>query len=300
VSEKVFISYSHQEGEWVTDRLEPVLTASGVEVLIDTKRFRAGYAVIGEMDATQEAADRSVLVLSPAYLKSDYCCHEMKRAIARDPKLQAGRTLTVVRGDVAVPDELAKSLYIDLIDDGNPKPWGLLLDGCQGDLGTAAPAWLEARDQVRRFLERGDSVNFLITGNPAWRKLLDHLRDTVVPDLRDVDLDAGRTAHRRALVETILEVIGSPQAVADGDDLVVLDRSLSSRSRTWLAFLHFDQAAYLEKPRVKFFAALRDLIMTQKKLVALFHSRRPFADLLPRDHPLSHVDVKTVKLSGHP
>jgi hypothetical protein len=36
--------------------------------------------------------------------------------------------------------------------------------------------------------------------------------------------------------------------------------------------------------------------METRKLVLLVHSRRPFATLLPPDHPLSTIDVKTVEL----
>ncbi len=80
---KIFISYSHHQAPWVRDRLVPCLKAGGAEVLIDRERFEAGKALIGQMDAAQDAADASVLVLSPEYLKSKACRHEMKRAVAR-------------------------------------------------------------------------------------------------------------------------------------------------------------------------------------------------------------------------
>jgi hypothetical protein len=60
---KVFVSYSHQQGEWVRDHLVPVLKASGPQILIDWERLRAGYAVVGEMAATQDEADRHLLVI---------------------------------------------------------------------------------------------------------------------------------------------------------------------------------------------------------------------------------------------
>lgn len=65
---KVFVSYSHAQGEWVLDRLVPCLKAGGAGVLIDVERFRAGGGVHRQMDATQDQADRHVLVLSAAYL----------------------------------------------------------------------------------------------------------------------------------------------------------------------------------------------------------------------------------------
>ena len=61
---KVFVSYNHQQGEWVWDRLRPCLKAGGAEVLIDSERFEVGKAVVGQMDTVQDQADKHLLVLS--------------------------------------------------------------------------------------------------------------------------------------------------------------------------------------------------------------------------------------------
>jgi hypothetical protein len=58
----------------------PPFRAGGADVLIDRERFELGKAVIGQMDATQDLADKHVLVLSRDYFKSRYCQHEMNRA----------------------------------------------------------------------------------------------------------------------------------------------------------------------------------------------------------------------------
>jgi hypothetical protein len=88
---KVFVSYSHAQGEWVLDRLVPCLRAGGAEVLIDVERFRSGGGLYRQMNATQDQADRHVLVLSATYLASAACQHEMRRAIALDPKFEHHR-----------------------------------------------------------------------------------------------------------------------------------------------------------------------------------------------------------------
>lgn len=76
-TKKVFISYCHKQGEWVWDRLVPVLKAGGANVLIDRERFEAGKAIEGQMDATQDQAERQVLVLSPDDLGRTACTHEL-------------------------------------------------------------------------------------------------------------------------------------------------------------------------------------------------------------------------------
>ena len=107
----IFISYSHAQGDWVLDRLLPVLRAGGAGAIVDRDRFVAGKAVVGQMDAAQDQAAKTLLVLSPEYLASDYCQHEMRgRSPAtrpsatagssqstRHPSVSAGRTLEGAR-----------------------------------------------------------------------------------------------------------------------------------------------------------------------------------------------------------
>ncbi|MFZ4701376.1 MAG: toll/interleukin-1 receptor domain-containing protein, partial [Candidatus Methylumidiphilus sp.] len=148
----VFISYSHQQSDWVCQRLVPCLEAGGAEVLIDKDRFQIGRAVVGQMDALQDSAERHLLVLSPEYFASDYCQHEMKRAIKLDPKFDQGLVLQVRRVDCALPKAFTgwnPPLYAKLIDDRQPEPWNALLRECgANDLGTDAPAWLDTRDEI--------------------------------------------------------------------------------------------------------------------------------------------------------
>ena len=90
---KTFISYRHSDGDWVWGRLKPLLEAAGVELLIDVERFAAGRAVVGQMDDLQDSAQRHLLVITEAYLDSDYCRHEMDRAsaAASSPPAPAGQ-----------------------------------------------------------------------------------------------------------------------------------------------------------------------------------------------------------------
>ena len=74
------------------ERLAPCLRGAGVEVLNDEEHFRIGERVIGEMDALQDQAEVTLLVLTPKYLESLYCQHEMQRALAA---ANAGRAAVV-------------------------------------------------------------------------------------------------------------------------------------------------------------------------------------------------------------
>jgi hypothetical protein len=137
------------------------------------------------MDATQDAAEICVLVLSPDYLDSPYCQHEMDRAIARDPQFQQGCVIPLLRAPSLLPDAIRRPnpLYVDLSNDKEPAPWKLLLDACGADLGATAPEWLKARDDIVGFLERDKSVNLVVKGNPKWRQPIDHIRNDFEKDL---------------------------------------------------------------------------------------------------------------------
>ncbi|MEP7013012.1 MAG: toll/interleukin-1 receptor domain-containing protein [Acidobacteriota bacterium] len=132
---KVFVSYSHLQEDWVVDRLVPVLRAGGAEVLIDREVFGAGRSLIGQMDATQDQADVHLLVLSPDYLASPMCRHEMDRAIALDPKFERGVVVPVLRVATPLPVSISgpNPLYADLADDGNVSAWDLVLKGVGAD-----------------------------------------------------------------------------------------------------------------------------------------------------------------------
>ena len=180
---KVFISYSHTEKDWVWDRLEACLKAGGAAVLIDRQQFIAGPAVIGQMDAAQDQAERHVLVLSREYLKSSSCQHEMKRAIMLDPKFTQQLVIPVRRDSTPLPPVIRKpnALYVDLRDDSRADQWELLLSACQASLGTGAPSWLAARDEVVRLLLQGQSVNLVTKGKVRWPGLINDLSAPTLP-----------------------------------------------------------------------------------------------------------------------
>jgi hypothetical protein len=303
----VFVSYSWHQGEWVWDRLVPILKAGGMEVLIDREKFEAALPVERQMDEVQDRAGLHILVFSPEYLASKACQREMKRSIARDPKFQSGVTVPVLRVDCKLPAAIVRPnpLYVDLCDDGKPDPWDLLLRKCGLDLGIDAPGWLRARDDVRRLLNRVQSVNLVVTGKAQWRPLIEHLLNDPALGLGLVRLDSTEAMHRPSLVQAVLAQCGCPISGAvpgKPEDLVVLGRSLKSLPQAArLALTSFDHVSHrLDEYEVDLFAALRDVMMNEHKLVLLIESHSPLSTLLPQGHPMSEIHVVTVELKGRP
>lgn len=305
MTKSVFISYSHKQSEWVWNNLVPCLKAGGAEVIIDRERAQAGKAIITQMDAQQDAANLSVLVLSPDYFASSYCLHEMNRAIALDPQFLHGTTLPVLRHDCSLSQILKTTLYVDLRTN-NAEQWDKLLSACGATLGTTAPAWLSTRDELVRRLQIDQSVNLVVPRKPSfskpeWRKLIKHVQEDFPLELGVVDLEDPITASRRALVGEMLKAIGINVSVPDPpEDLVVLGNTFKARSKpARLALFHFDMVKQRQQYEIDLFSSLRYLMTQERKLVLLIHSRMNFVELLPTDHPLSSIsNLKTVELVG--
>lgn len=90
-------------------------------------------------------------------------------------------------------------LYIDLRDASKPDSWQLLLRCCAAELGTTAPAWLTARDEVANALGKFRSVNLVVRGERLrWRELIEDAKQRTGGDHALVELQDAR-AHTRKL-----------------------------------------------------------------------------------------------------
>lgn len=303
---KVFVSYSHKQGRWVLERLVPILKAAGCgEVLIDKDRFTAGRGVKGQMDSTQDQTEVSLLVLTPDYLASGYCRHEMDRAIAADPGFSHGKVLPVKRMDCdmsAFQRPADPPLWVDLTNDRDPSPWALLLRTLGADqLQAEVPHWLDVRDQiVQKFCDQHRSVNLVIHGEPNWRALLDHIKEAWLTKLAVVNLDDPRTSSLQGLVTQILAACGCRVEVPKGTRSVeALSAIESAPDKRFLCLTHFENVLARKKVYgVDLFKALRHFVSDDRKLVLLVESRTSFRELLPKDHDFSRLNPDTIELRG--
>lgn len=84
-----FISYTGKDSrwaEWIAMQLED----AGYRTIIQAWDFRPGSNFVAEMDEAAKRAERTLLVLSAAYLESDYAFTEWATAFRQDPKGRAG------------------------------------------------------------------------------------------------------------------------------------------------------------------------------------------------------------------
>jgi hypothetical protein len=303
MAKRVFISYRHQQAEWVRTTLYPVLSAGGVEVVVDYKKFAAGVAVRRQMKAAQGKADIQLLVLTPDYLQSDYCVEEMNRAFSLDPDFSKGVVLLLVLERCKLPPQIRKlqPLYVDLVGKRreDAEAWKLLMERCEADLGTSVPNWIDCFRRATAALHGRKSVNLFVKGQPKWREFILELK-RVFPDIGVVDLEAGKTATQHGLVGEILGTLVNfngklPRGV---EHLAEFERLLEKAPATILALTHF-HIAPKRKYTEDLYHSFRHLVVDHKKLTLLIESRAPFATLLPKDHALSFLDMETVELGSN-
>lgn len=310
---KLFLSYAHADGHWVWKSLLPVLRAAGEgshEVLIDKERFQAGIDVVGQMDAVQDQAETSLLVLTPSYLKSKMCQHEMERAAKRDRTLRQTPpcVLPIVRERVDWPDCLRTSgnptnrpLFVDLKDDEKPDPWMLLLETTLGATGLGVPGerWLKAaRRVVQIFGHEAKAVNLVTSPDANWRALFQHVLAEHVRDWREMDLNDPTTVTRDGFLRTMLHRANgySGSLPRPPRDMVEFGNQLAHLQERRLAIRHFD--AVIGREREYTPEIFRSLLFASEKrqLVLLVHSRQPYRVFLPANHPISKINFEVVEL----
>ena len=297
---RVFVSYSHQQLDWVRHDLVAALEAGGADVLIDHTQFKAGLSVIGQMDRVQNEAERHVLCISEAYISSNACMHELRRAIATDPKFEKGSVLTLRLDDAPLPVEIASQLplWIDFRNPKLPEPWRLLIDGCAASLEVNVPAWLEAREAIAAELKLGTSINFVVLGQSiSGERLLKSVHKCRQPDLALIDLTNPATISRDGFCVCVLQSLGLniTSIARKPKDLADFATQIQSLGSARVALLNFDMLVKRRDYDQDFYGTLRWLV-GERALQLLIHSRRPFASLVPDFFAIPPLNLKTVEL----
>ncbi|MDP2896514.1 MAG: FxSxx-COOH system tetratricopeptide repeat protein [bacterium] len=123
-----FISYNRADrtwAEWIAWQLEE----AGYSVVLQAWDFRPGCNFVLEMDRAAVEAERTIPVLSPAYLSALYTQPEWAAAFAQDPTGEKGTLLPVRVQECELKGLLAQILYIDLAKLDEPKAKEALLEG---------------------------------------------------------------------------------------------------------------------------------------------------------------------------
>ncbi len=109
----VFISYSHQNDKWVQEWLLPRLKAVGLKVCIDFRDFDPGAPSVAEMERAVLKSRKTCLVLTPAYLASEWSEFENVMAQTLDPAAHQRRLLPLLLEPCELPLRIGMLTYLD-------------------------------------------------------------------------------------------------------------------------------------------------------------------------------------------
>ena len=127
-----FISYTssdQQWAEWIAYSLED----AGLSTVIQAWDFRPGSNFVVEMQQAAKAAKRTLMVLSPAYLKSRFANPEWASAFAEDPQGIARKLVPVMVEECTPDGMLAPLVHIKLVGLEQAKARSVLLAGVKAE-----------------------------------------------------------------------------------------------------------------------------------------------------------------------
>ncbi|MCX6030948.1 MAG: SUMF1/EgtB/PvdO family nonheme iron enzyme [Chloroflexi bacterium] len=109
----VFISYSHADADWVREWLLPGLEAAGLRVCVDFRDFDLGAPSLVNMERAAAASRHTLLVMTPAWVASQWADFEALLTQARDPAGRRRRLIPLLLQECWPPDRIAMLTYAD-------------------------------------------------------------------------------------------------------------------------------------------------------------------------------------------
>ncbi|MGD0205803.1 MAG: toll/interleukin-1 receptor domain-containing protein, partial [Dehalococcoidia bacterium] len=109
----VFITYSHKDGEWVQNWLLHRLEDAGLSVCIDFRDFDIGVPKLVNMEQAVDRSRKTLLVLTPSWVKSEWTNFEALLVQTDDPIGLRRRILPLMLKRCDPPKRIAMLTYAD-------------------------------------------------------------------------------------------------------------------------------------------------------------------------------------------
>lgn len=123
-----FISYNSADKTWA-EWIAWTLEEAGYTTVLQAWDFRPGSNFVLEMQRAASEAERTIAILSPAYLDADYTQPEWAAAFVQDPTGEKGKFLHVRVQKCDLKGLFTPIIYIDLVDLNETAPKEALLQG---------------------------------------------------------------------------------------------------------------------------------------------------------------------------
>jgi len=129
----VFISYSRTDQEWVRGELLPRLEKADLKVILDYRDFEPGAPLLTEMERAVQESRKTILVLTPAYLDSEWAEFENVLAQTLDPGARLRRVIPVMLRSCERPLRIRSLVCVDLRT-SQPSQFQRLLRALTGEI----------------------------------------------------------------------------------------------------------------------------------------------------------------------
>ncbi|MEU4564696.1 FxSxx-COOH system tetratricopeptide repeat protein, partial [Actinoplanes sp. NPDC023936] len=162
-----FISYASENrvwAEWIAVQLED----AGYSTRYQAADFRPGSDFVHEMQVGVVEGERTIAVLSPAYLRSRFGEAEWRAVFARDPTGEKGLLIPVRVQPCDPPGLLSTRVYVDVVDAVEAVARKKLLAAVDQDRSRPAAAAYPGRAGGTRFPGLGPVVANLPGRNPVF------------------------------------------------------------------------------------------------------------------------------------
>lgn len=115
----VFISYSSRDQQWVRGDLLERIEKAGLRAFIDFRDFKRGAPSIKEIERGVTMSRKTLLILTPAYIESDWCEIEGIMSQTLSPANRDLRLIPLLKVSCNKPLRIGALTHIDFTDDAD-------------------------------------------------------------------------------------------------------------------------------------------------------------------------------------
>lgn len=174
-----FVSYSHRDKEWVHCWLLPRLDGAGLRTCIDFRDFEPGAPSLTEMERAVLQSRKTLLVLTPDYLASEWAEFESILASTLDPAARRRRVIPLLLRPCELPLRIQALTYVDFTGSDYEFQFRRLVVAIQSEPKPGQPS------STQQSVQPEASDLRLLVADPCGKQLVSRLEFLLPP--RDPD-----------------------------------------------------------------------------------------------------------------